>query len=84
MTPRSVGRIELKELTEFFDSNAAIFRYVGSLTTPPCSERVMWTIGQRVHHLSLAQMTAFKRAMGGRQNFRPTQPTNGRRVLSNI
>lgn len=84
MTKRSVGELGVSELAEFFDPQAPIFRYMGSLTTPPCSERVMWTIGQRVKQFSMAQLAKFQKAMGGTQNFRPTQPLNGRRVLSNI
>lgn len=55
------------------------YRYNGSLTTPPCSENVLWTVLKRVQTVSLEQVQALKEAVddGFQENARPTQPLNG-------
>ena len=58
------------------------FRYVGSLTTPPCSEGVIWTVftdGIKIKEESLTEL---------RQNvmkkvYRPIQPINSRTIFRN-
>ncbi|XP_022743927.1 alpha carbonic anhydrase 4-like [Durio zibethinus] len=59
------------------------YRYKGSLTTPPCSEGVVWTVFQQVKTVSHSQVDALKRVLPpqNRNNARPTQPLNGRPVL---
>lgn len=52
------------------------FFYVGSLTTPPCTEGVKWVVLQLRSFLSRDQFLAFPLA----GNFRPAQPLNGRVV----
>ncbi|KAL8479730.1 hypothetical protein ACS0TY_026602 [Phlomoides rotata] len=39
------------------------YRYNGSLTTPPCSENVTWTILKKVRTVSLKQITALRNAV---------------------
>jgi carbonic anhydrase len=56
------------------------YRYDGSLTTPPCSEGVKWILMTTPIHLSKAQITAFTQLIP--DNNRPTQPLNGRRVVT--
>ncbi|XP_063060186.1 carbonic anhydrase 4a [Engraulis encrasicolus] len=61
------------------------YRYKGSLTTPGCTESVVWTVFETPIPLSEAQLAAFsslqfgdgKRMVG---TFRPVQPLNGRMV----
>ncbi|KAI7755131.1 hypothetical protein M8C21_026001 [Ambrosia artemisiifolia] len=36
------------------------FRYYGSLTTPPCSENVIWTVEERVRTISREQINLLK------------------------
>jgi len=66
--------------------SAHYFRYQGSLTTPPCSEGVNWTVMRRVHTASPAQLEVFKEKGGfvypRRGNNRPTQAVNARRILT--
>jgi carbonic anhydrase len=55
------------------------FRYGGSLTTPPCSERVNWTLMATPIEMSEGQLKAFTGLYTG--NNRPVQPLNGRIVV---
>ncbi|MDE0193149.1 MAG: carbonic anhydrase family protein [Gammaproteobacteria bacterium] len=56
-----------------------IFRYEGSLTTPPCSEGVQWLVLQTPVEISDAGLAAFEAILGN--NSRPVQPLNGRELL---
>jgi len=56
----------------------ARFRLNGSLTTPPCSENVAWTIFKAPIQASKAQIAAIEEMEG--KNNRPTQPLNQRDV----
>lgn len=53
-------------------SGRAGYRYFGSLTTPPCTERVYWTVLEEPVHLSAAHIEAFRQHY--RANARPLQP----------
>ena len=55
------------------------YRYTGSLTTPPCSEGVLWFLMTTPVEMSHSQIAAFKAIMYG--NNRPPQPRNGRELL---
>ena len=55
------------------------FRYVGSLTTPPCSEGVQWFVLETPVEVSDAGLAAFEAALGN--NNRPVQPLNDRTLL---
>jgi carbonic anhydrase len=61
-------------------ANRHYFRYSGSLTTPPCSEGVLWLIMREPMSVSREQMQAFERALGFANN-RPVQPVNARALL---
>ena len=65
---------------ELLPANRAYRRFNGSLTTPPCSEGVKWFVMQDAIEVSAAQVKAFSKVIGA--NARPTQPLNGRFVLS--
>jgi carbonic anhydrase len=56
------------------------YRYDGSLTTPPCSEGVKWFVLANPVALSSAQIAAFRAIV--KDNNRPTQPVNGRKVVT--
>ncbi|XP_061607051.1 carbonic anhydrase 4a [Phyllopteryx taeniolatus] len=62
------------------------YRYNGSLTTPGCTEAVVWTLFENPIPLSFEQLRAFSelkfhdgKPMVG--TFRPVQPLNGRQVF---
>jgi carbonic anhydrase len=59
--------------------DAAAYRYEGSLTTPPCSETVHWTVMAMPLTASTSQIAAFSSLFPW--NARPVQPLNRRYVL---
>ncbi|KAI9154018.1 hypothetical protein LWI28_019950 [Acer negundo] len=58
------------------------YRYVGSFTTPPCKEGVIWTILGKVKTISQEQVTALKAPLEPeyKDNARPEQPLNCRKI----
>uniref|UniRef100_A0A1D1ZAD8 Bifunctional monodehydroascorbate reductase and carbonic anhydrase nectarin-3 n=1 Tax=Anthurium amnicola TaxID=1678845 RepID=A0A1D1ZAD8_9ARAE len=58
------------------------YRYMGSLTTPPCTEGVVWTVLAGVQSVSQEQVDLLKAAVhdGFENNARPLQPINGRPI----
>jgi len=56
-----------------------LIRYDGSLTTPPCSEGVLWSVYERPRKISTAQLGAFTAVHP--ENSRPVQPLNGRTLF---
>ncbi|GGX77951.1 carbonic anhydrase [Pseudoduganella dura] len=54
------------------------YAYMGSLTTPPCSEGVHWQVMKQPVDISKGQLAAFRKLY--RMNARPVQPLNGRVV----
>jgi carbonic anhydrase len=56
------------------------YHYYGSLTTPPCSEGVNWSVVKTPIEVSEAQIERFRKALGF-DNNRPVLPVNKRFVL---
>ncbi|PWA59161.1 alpha carbonic anhydrase 3 [Artemisia annua] len=58
------------------------YRYIGSLTTPPCKEQVIWTVTERVRPISQDQINLLKGRLGPQysENARPLQQLGGRHV----
>ncbi|XP_010515745.1 PREDICTED: alpha carbonic anhydrase 1, chloroplastic-like [Camelina sativa] len=74
-----VGKIDTRHIER---KTRKFYRYVGSLTTPPCSENVIWTILGKVRSMSKEQVELLKSPLDTsfKNNARPCQPLNGRRV----
>lgn len=65
-------------LEKFIPENKQRFFYEGSLTTPPCSENVLWLVFSQHLHVPKKQLQKFKAYYS--HNFRPTQKMYERRV----
>ncbi|PQP96603.1 alpha carbonic anhydrase 1 chloroplastic [Prunus yedoensis var. nudiflora] len=70
------------DINEFQKKSRKYFRYVGSLTVPPCTENVVWNILGKVRTISQDQLNALKAPLDSdcKNNSRPLQPPNGRKV----
>ena len=55
------------------------YMYTGSLTSPPCTENVIWYVLKKPATLSADQMARFGRVYP--MNARPTQPRNDRDII---
>jgi carbonic anhydrase len=69
----------LLDLGAFLPASPAHFLYMGSLSTPPCTEDVLWIVMKEPITLSPAQLDIFARLHPA--NARPPQPLNARTVL---
>lgn len=65
---------------QLLPENRDYWRLNGSLTTPPCSEGVLWLILKTPATVSEAQVRQFSEVMG-HPNSRPAQAVNARAVL---
>ena len=66
------------DLTALLPTNHAYYGFMGSLTTPPCSEGVHWQVLKQPVEVSARQLAAFKKLYA--MNARPIQPLNGRSI----
>ena len=83
--PPAVGvpdRLDLGgvSVTTLMPAGRDVYRYSGSLTTPPCSEDVLWIVAKDRGTVSPAQVAAFRGVVT--LNNRPTQPLQGRTVYA--
>ena len=67
------------DIAKLLPSKPEIYRYFGSLTTPPCSEIVKWVVYQEPIEVSSAQIDQFKKIFP--LNARPTQLLDRRFIL---
>lgn len=69
---------ELLNLNELLPTDQRYFQFMGSLTTPPCTEGVLWTVLKQPMQISRAQYKLFTQLYAN--NARPVQALNGRPV----
>jgi carbonic anhydrase len=76
-----VARPEVElNLAELFSGSGGMYRYDGSLTTPPCTEGVKWSVAMAPIEMSSPQIDAFRARYRG--NSRPVQNRYGRPVYA--
>ena len=68
----------LLNLNELLPSDQRYYQFMGSLTTPPCTENVLWMVLKQPVSVSPSQIKLFSQVYPN--NARPLQPTNGRVV----
>jgi carbonic anhydrase len=68
--------VESSDLTELLPVNKEYFHYMGSLTTPPCTEGVKWFVMKHPVEVSQDDLDALNKIMPN--NSRPIQDPNGR------
>jgi carbonic anhydrase len=71
------------DIAAFLPELTAAYRYDGSLTTPPCSEGVEWSVLQGTITMSTEQMEAFTSRFSEANN-RPVQPINDRELEKDV
>lgn len=64
------------QIADLLPARREYYSYMGSLTTPPCSEGVLWLVFKQPVQLSAEQIAVFSRFYA--HNARPLQPANGR------
>ena len=60
-----------------------LYTYHGSLTTPPCTEEVIWVVMKNASSASAKQIELLQKLMP-KNNYRETQPINDREVYREI
>ena len=68
----------LLDLSHLLPADRRYFTYMGSLTTPPCSEGVLWMVMQQPVPVATDQIGVFSRLYP--MNARPVQPAAGRLI----
>ena len=66
------------DLNQMLPDNRNYWTYMGSLTTPPCTEGVTWIVLKQPQQMSSEQIAIFSRFY--RHNARPVQPVNSRLI----
>ena len=57
-----------------------VYTYNGSLTTPPCTEKVLWIVMKNANSASAEQINLLQSLMP-LNNYREVQPLNGRKIF---
>jgi carbonic anhydrase len=74
----NAARVPL-DLAELLPTDRRYYTYMGSMTTPPCSEGVQWVVMRQPVAVSAEQIELFARIYP--MNARPLQQQAGRRIL---
>ncbi|KAF3441797.1 hypothetical protein FNV43_RR15712 [Rhamnella rubrinervis] len=82
MDPRDLKTVIEFDPKELKMGGFKFYRYIGSLTVPPCTEGVIWTINRKIGTVSKEQVSMLKTAVHdfAEMNARPLQPLNQREI----
>jgi len=75
---RSAEGVTFNPLSMLPVNREKYLQYIGSLTTPPCTEGVVWIVLRQPVTASQEQIALFRKMVG--MNARPVQPVNGRLI----
>jgi carbonic anhydrase len=70
------------DLNQFLPRSKGYFVYSGSLTTPPCTEGVLWVVLRSPVQVSRQQIGVFTKLY--KNNARPIQNANGRLIKESL
>lgn len=70
------------DVSALLPENRAYWTYMGSLTTPPCTEGVLWMVLKQPVQMAPDQMAIFSQVY--RNNARPVQAANGRMIKESL
>ena len=70
--------LDFLNLSELLPTDQRYYQFMGSLTTPPCTEGVLWMVLKQSVPISKSQFKLFTQLYPN--NARPVQPLNGRPV----
>jgi len=73
----SLEQVEIN-VADLLPKDKAYYTFIGSLTTPPCSEGVTWFVLKHPESISGDEVARFSKLYP--MNARPVQPLNGREV----
>lgn len=71
------------DLEKLMPKQQHYYRFSGSLTTPPCTEGVIWLVMKKPMSISQQQLEQFKKLLKQHPNNRPIQPRHGRPIIEN-
>ncbi|KAK7396597.1 hypothetical protein VNO78_17720 [Psophocarpus tetragonolobus] len=77
---KSVGMIDPSEIMK---GSKVYYRYMGSLTAPPCTEGIIWTVHKKIRTVSRGQVKLLMDTVlkyYAKNNARPLQPLNQREI----
>ena len=77
-TTEDVKLTDAIDLMSLLPEDKDSFYYIGSLTTPPCSEAVKWVVLEESIEMSKEQIDKFRKIFP--DNHRPVQSLNEREV----
>ncbi|MEZ0309668.1 MAG: carbonic anhydrase [Ramlibacter sp.] len=75
---KEVAANDSVDATTLLPADKGYYTFMGSLTTPPCSEEVRWFVLKAPVRIEAAQLAAFGKLYP--MNARPAQPLNGRSI----
>jgi carbonic anhydrase len=70
--------LESIDLNDFLPKDQRYYQFMGSLTTPPCTENVLWNVIKMPTQVSKEQIHLFQQLYPA--NARPVQPVNNRPI----
>jgi carbonic anhydrase len=70
--------LDLVNLNDLLPKDQRYYQFIGSLTTPPCTEGVLWMVFKQPTPISKEQLRLFQQIYP--YNARPVQPVNNRPV----
>lgn len=72
----------LLDVAQILPTDQHYYQFIGSLTTPPCTEGVLWLVLKQPMTVSREQLKLFTHLYP--MNARPTQPLNGRLIRESM